>query len=166
MFLSGVTSFRISRGNTGFWDLRRRTSTFLSHKIYTPPPWIILSTTIPAVDETTVYLLRNLESTKCDWLKRYFQIKSKPSSYPESSGSLASGWWPGETLGNCLLPQNFCGKTIQAVTGQPIKKFNFFGFSSVSHGDQLLAKEPEDSGYEIDSNCRQTKLQSSRPDKE
>ena len=47
-----------------------------------------------------------------------------PISYPESSGSLASGWSPGEN-----------------------DKF-FFEFSSLSPGDQLLAKEPVVSGYE------------------
>ena len=25
-----------------------------------------------------------------------------------------------------LLPQDFCGKTMQAVTGQPVQKFKFF----------------------------------------
>ena len=54
-----------------------------------------------------------------------------PISYPESLGSLASGLSPGETLGNwkCItgvLPQDFYGNTMQTVTGQPIKKFNFF----------------------------------------
>ena len=49
-----------------------------------------------------------------------------------------------------LLPQDFCGKTMQAIMRQPIKKFIFFKFSRVSPGDQLLAKEPEDSGYEIE----------------
>ena len=34
------------------------------------------------------------------------------------------------------------GRTMQPVTGQPIKK-------KVSPGDQPLAKDPEDSGYEI-----------------
>ena len=55
-----------------------------------------------------------------------------PISYPKSSGSLANGWSPGETPGNwnfitavlwvtgILLPQYFCRKTMQAVTGQPI----------------------------------------------
>ena len=43
--------------------------------------------------------------------------------YPETSGFLASGWSSGDTLGNWLLPQG--------------------------RGDQPLAKEPEDSGYEI-----------------
>ena len=40
--------------------------------------------------------------------------------------------WPAvgrqERLGGTgiLLPQDFCGKTMQAVTGQPIKKIKFF----------------------------------------
>ena len=49
-----------------------------------------------------------------------------------------------------LLPRDFSGKSTQAVTGQPIKKcLFFFEFSRVSPGDQPLATEPEDSGYEI-----------------
>ena len=51
-----------------------------------------------------------------------------------------------------LLSQDFCGKTMQAVTEQPIKQFNFLEFPRVSSGDQPLAKEPEGSGYEIDHN--------------
>ena len=42
------------------------------------------------------------------------------------------------------LHQGFCGKTMQAVTGQPINEF-----SCVSPGDQLLAKGPADSGHKI-----------------
>ena len=42
----------------------------------------------------------------------------------ESSGSLASDWSPGKTLGYwILLPQDFCGKTMETVTEQPSKKF-------------------------------------------
>ena len=48
-----------------------------------------------------------------------------------------------------LLPQDFCGKTMQAVTEQPIKKLNFFEFLRVSPGVYLLAKKPEDCGYKI-----------------
>ena len=47
------------------------------------------------------------------------------------------------------LPQDFCGKTMQAVTGQPIKKNFFFEFPRVSPGAHPLIKKPEDSGYEI-----------------
>ena len=57
------------------------------------------------------------------------QIGSYPISYPESSGFLVSGWAPVETLGygtGIQLPQDFCGKTMEVVAGQPIKKFNFF----------------------------------------
>ena len=39
---------------------------------------------------------------------------------------------------------------MQAVTEQPIKKFKFFRIPRVSPGDQPLAKELEDSGYEIE----------------
>ena len=38
---------------------------------------------------------------------------------------------------------------MEAVTGQPIKKFNFFEFSRVSTGAHTLTKKPQDSGYEI-----------------
>ena len=47
-----------------------------------------------------------------------------------------------------LLPQDFCDKTMQAVTRQP--NIFFFDLPRVSPGDQPLAKELEDSGYEID----------------
>ena len=42
---------------------------------------------------------------------------------------------------------------MQAVTEQLIKTFNVFDFPRVSPGDQPLAKEPEDSGYEIEIVC-------------
>ena len=78
-------------------------------------------------------------------------------SYPESSGSLANGRLPGETLGTgILLPQDFCGKTMQAVMGQPIKKNSFFFFFEFSNLVPRVfrlfsqrGKKPEDSGYEI-----------------
>ena len=48
------------------------------------------------------------------------------------------------------LPQDFCDKTMQAVTGQPKEKKNFLEFPRVSPGEHPLAKEPEDSGYEME----------------
>ena len=66
----------------------------------------------------------------------------RPISYQSSSGSLASSSSPGDSG---VL--DFCGKTMQAVTGQPIKTFIYlfiyFSFSRVSPGDQPQAKEPE-----------------------
>ena len=50
-----------------------------------------------------------------------------------------------------LLPQDFCSKKIQAFYGAANQKKNFFfEFSSLSLGNKPLAKEPEDSEYEID----------------
>ena len=77
----------------------------------------------------------------------------KTISYPESSGSLASGWSSGETLGNSKKKKFFdwlprdnlhCFYRRNPVV---IK----FHFPRVSPGDQplALAKEPEASGYEI-----------------
>lgn len=67
-------------------------------------------------------------------------------SYPEFSGqSMVARRDMGEL--------EFCGKTMQAVTEQLIKKFNFFDFHGVSPGDQPPAKESEDSGYEIGIVC-------------
>ena len=59
------------------------------------------------------------------------EARDSAISYSESSGSLASGWSPGETLGTgILLPQDFCAKNNGsrdgAYTKQPIKKFEFF----------------------------------------
>ena len=87
-------------------------------------------------------------------------------SNPESSGYLASGWSPGETLGywNFITAGILWLKTMQAVMGRPIKKNNFFEFSRVSPGDQPLAKEPEDSGYDIGLeiwSCRPTSVENS-----
>ena len=48
-----------------------------------------------------------------------------------------------------LLPQDFCGKTKQAVRGSQSKKLIFFELSRVSPGDQPLTKEPEDSEFQI-----------------
>ena len=41
-------------------------------------------------------------------------------------------------------------KQCRAVMEQPIKRFKCFDFPRVSPGDQPLAKECEESGYEID----------------
>ena len=55
-------------------------------------------------------------------------------SYPESSGALASGW----------LPRN--GSALIHCRNPAVKKFQYL---QVSPGNQPLAKETEDSGYEI-----------------
>ena len=72
-------------------------------------------------------------------------------SYPESSGFLVSGATPGRLWGHrILLPQDFCGKTMETVTEQPIKKIQFFRCPQSLPGVAPLTKKPEDSGYEID----------------
>ena len=77
---------------------------------------------------------------------------STPISYPESSGFLVSGATPGRLWGHrILLPQDFCGKTMETVTKQPIKKIKFFRCPQSLPGVAPLTKKPEDSGYEIDS---------------
>ena len=53
-----------------------------------------------------------------------------------------------------LLPQDFCGKTMQAVTEQPIKNFKVFRFDQSPFGGKVLDKEHEDSGYAIDAPTR------------
>ena len=74
-----------------------------------------------------------------------------PISYPESSGFLVSGATPGRLWGHrILLPQDFCGKTMETVTEQPIKKIEFFRCPQSLPGVAPLTKKPEDSGYEID----------------
>ena len=73
-----------------------------------------------------------------------------PISYPESSGFLVSGATPGRLWGHQILsPQDFCGKTMETVTGQPIKKIEFFRCPQSLPGVAPLTKKPEDSGYEI-----------------
>ena len=73
-----------------------------------------------------------------------------PISNPESSGFLVSGATPGRLWGHrILLPQDFCGKTIETVTEQPIKKIEFFRCPQSLPGVAPLTKKPEDSGYEI-----------------
>ena len=47
------------------------------------------------------------------------------------------------------LPQDFCGKNNASRNGADNQKFSFFSNSPVSPSDQPLAKEPEDSGFEI-----------------
>ena len=59
----------------------------------------------------------------------------------EYLGSLASGWSVGQL--EFYYRKISCGKTM--ATNQK----NFCEFSRVSPGDQPLAKEPEDSAYEI-----------------
>ena len=51
-----------------------------------------------------------------------------------------------------LLPQDFCGKTTETVTEQPIKKFEFFRCPPSLPSVAPLTKKPEDSGYEIVKN--------------
>ena len=44
-----------------------------------------------------------------------------------SADQKARGLWVRDCWGTGIqLPQDFCGKTMEAVAGQPIKKFNFF----------------------------------------
>ena len=62
-------------------------------------------------------------------------------SYPESSGSLASGWSTGETLGN--------SKKNTFFDWLPRTGLHYFKFPRVSPGDQPVTKEPEDSEYQI-----------------
>ena len=82
----------------------------------------------------------------------HLKVGSCPSaiSYPESSGFLVSGATPGRLWGHqILLPQDFCGKTMETVTEQPIKKIEFFRCPQSLPGVAPLTKKPEDSGYEI-----------------
>ena len=60
-------------------------------------------------------------------------------SYPESSGFLVGRWAPEETLENAK--KNFCFDWLP--------RNGLHCFTAVSHGHQPLAKELEDSGYEI-----------------
>ena len=56
-----------------------------------------------------------------------------PQSRTGSSGFLVSGWAPGETGElEFQLPQDFCGKTMEAVRGSPSKKIFFFSSSPES----------------------------------
>ena len=97
-------------------------------------------------------LLRNIFNEQ-HW--KLVNIAFMAISYPESSGSLASGWPPGETLGYC----NFNYRMISAVKqwkpwrslyrAANQKNLNFFEFSRVSPGAYPPTKKPEDSGYEI-----------------
>ena len=62
------------------------------------------------------------------------------------------GQWgnAGKTLGHrILLPQDFCGKTMETVTEQPINKIEFFRCPKSLPGVAPLTKKPEVSGYEI-----------------
>ena len=72
----------------------------------------------------------------------------KPILYPESSGFLV-GTRRDSGILEFQLPQDFCGKTMQPVMGQPIKEFKLFKFPRVSLGTHQLTKKPENSGYEI-----------------
>ena len=98
------------------------------------------------------YLDLGLQSWKNFWLLKKKKENSSfdPFSYPESSGFLVSGATPGRLWGHrILLPQDFCGKTMESVSEQPIKKIEFFRCLQSLPGVAPLTKKPEDSGYEI-----------------
>ena len=80
------------------------------------------------------------------YLMKHGKCSCKSMSSPESSGSLACGWLPGETLGN----SNIIGCLITACIVLPQKSFGTKSPVSPS----LLAtnpwpKNPEDSGCKI-----------------
>ena len=88
---------------------------------------------------TTLFVLASQTTTVCDAV-----------SYPESSGFLVSGETPARLWGHqILLPQDFCGKTMETVTEQPIKKIELFRCPQSLPGVAPLTKKLEDSGYEI-----------------
>ena len=78
-------------------------------------------------------LFLNLE---CNIRLRYTESFSSPILYPESSGSLARGWSPGETG---ELEFYYCRisavKQCKPLQGSQSKNLNFFEFSRVSPGD-------------------------------
>ena len=113
-----------------------------------------------------VFLVLNLTGAGCSELRNNPGIKLtyfvnsyfediytaglRSISYPESSGFLVSGATPGRLWGHrILLPQDFCGKTMETVTEQLIKKIEFFRCPQSLPGVAPLTKKPEDSGYEI-----------------
>ena len=85
--------------------------------------------------------------------KNCFLGPSTPISYPESSGFLVSGWLSAETLRywNFITAGFSAVKQCKPLQGTQSKNFNFFELARVSPCDQLLVKEPDDSGYEIAS---------------
>ena len=58
-----------------------------------------------------------------------------------------------------LLPQDFCGKTMEVSTeliqSSQSKNLNFYEFSRLSPCAYPLTKKPEDSGYDIDTSYEQ-----------
>ena len=71
-------------------------------------------------------------------------MKSRQSCLQSRTQSLQAFWSAGqrrEDSGDI----DFCGKTMETVTEQPIKKIEFFRCPGVAP----LTKKPEDSGYEI-----------------
>ena len=95
--------------------------------------------------------------------KIYFFLRGRSTvwaiSYPEPSGFLVSGATPGRLWGHqILLPQDFCGKTMETVTEQPIKKIEFFRCPQSLPSVAPLTKKPEDSGYEIAVWVKMTKF--------
>ena len=82
----------------------------------------------------------------------HLKAQTLPISYPEPSGSLVSRATPGRLWGHrILLPQDFCGKTMETVTEEPIKKIEFFRCPQSLSGVAPLTKKPEDSGYVIET---------------
>ena len=72
-----------------------------------------------------------------------------PQAFWSAGGCQERLWGSG-----ILLPQDFCGKTMQVVikllrNRQSKKKKKKFQFPRVSPGAHPLTKKPEDSGYEI-----------------
>ena len=69
-----------------------------------------------------------------------------PLGFWSAGGRLERLWGTG-----ILLPRDFCGKTMQAIMGQPIKKFKFFRILQPLSWLPPANQKPENSGYEIGS---------------
>ena len=93
------------------------------------------------------------------FVKKYFRRRLRPTGLRSRTQS-PQALWPAvgrqERLWGTgiLLPQDLCGKIMEAVTeliqSSQSKNLIFFEFSRASPGAYPLTKKPEDSGYEID----------------
>ena len=91
--------------------------------------------------------LRGIKTYRLSWYLTRVSANHALSNWAQSNLALclAVGRQERHRGTGILLPQDFCGKTMQAVYEAANQNIYFFEFLRVSPGNQPLAREDEDS---------------------